>query len=305
MTRDQPKNIAASIRHRLLTISREQKEDFQLVLTRYSLERFLYRLSQSAYRKTFVLKGALLFQVWTQESHRPTRDVDFLGHGEPSESRLREIVGQLCRIEVPDDGLAFDPDSIVVEPMKEEEKYQGIRIKLICRLASARIPVQIDIGFGDAVTPEPVEIDYPVILGQDAPSLLAYPRETVVSEKYQAVVSLGMTNSRMKDFFDLWCLSRQFDFDGELLSKAMRATFERRETVLPTEPPLALTDEFAFDEQKQMQWNAFLKRGALQVDGHSFGDVLNQLAEFLLPPSSAAARGLTFQLHWRNGGPWV
>ena len=303
MTGEPTRNMAASVRHRLLNISREQREDFQLILIRFALERLIFRVSQSEYRDQFVLKGAMLFQIWSRESHRPTRDVDFLGQGEHSESRCREIFETLCSIDG-DDGLVFDATSIQVATMKEEEKYQGIRIKLNAFLASARIPIQVDIGLGDAITPGPVEIDYPTILDFSAPRIKSYPRETVVAEKFQAMVMLGIANSRMKDFFDIWILSRQFDFEGTSLCRAIHATFNRRETGLTAATPLALSKEFSEDSQKRTQWNAFIKKVALQVDGRSFHTILDELRDFLMPPTLAIRNGSEFNLNWPPTGPW-
>lgn len=203
MTRGQHQNVAASARQRLLNISRQQGEDFQLILIRYAIERLLYRISKSKYFDQLILKGAMLFQIWSKQSHRPTRDIDFLGCGEHSESRYRRMFEDICMTEVDEDGLKFDMRSIQVSTMKENEKYQGIRITFNAHLGSARIPIQVDIGFGDVITPHPVDIEYPTILEFRAPRLKSYPRETVVAEKFQAMVALGIANSRMKDFFDI------------------------------------------------------------------------------------------------------
>ena len=304
MTKDRPKNIAASVRRRLLNIAREQREDFQLVLIRYALERILFRLSCSDYRDEFVLKGATLFQVWSGERHRPTRDIDFLGYGEPSEARFEQSFQDICGVNVDDDGLKFDADSIEVCTMKEAEKYQGIRLKMNAFLDSARIPVQIDIGFGDAITPEAIAIEYPVILDFPAPRLAAYPRETVVAEKFQAMVMLGISNSRMKDFFDLWKLANQFEFEGAVLSKAIQATFERRETRIPDATPLALTEEFTKDRQKKIQWNAFINKTGLDAKDHSLERIATVIEGFLMPPLQALTGEKGFELFWPSGGPW-
>jgi predicted nucleotidyltransferase component of viral defense system len=205
--------------------AKDRGEDFQYILTRYVLERFLYRLSQSSLGNTFVLKGALLFQFWTKTPHRATRDADLLAQGAPSVDRFVEIFANLCNEKVADDGLIFLTASVQGEQIKAEDEYQGIRITAEARLGSARIPLQIDIGFGDAITPGPAEIEYPTLLDFPAPKLLAYNRETVVAEKFQAMVFLGMANSRMKDFFDVWTLAREFSFDGQALSQAIAATF--------------------------------------------------------------------------------
>lgn len=301
MSRSNPVNLARSVRQRLLNISRLQREDFQLTLIRYALERFLYRLSCSRHRHRFVLKGAMLFQIWSDQTRRPTRDVDFLSVGEPTEAGFLPLFEEICRLDVEEDGLVFEPRSLRLESMKEEEKYQGLRIRLNAMLESARIPVQIDLGFGDAVTPSPVEIDYPTLLDFQAPRLSAYPRETVVAEKYQAMVLLGMANSRMKDFYDLWVLSNQFSFTGGLLQRAIAATFQRRQTPLPIQPPLALTDEFGTDDRKRTQWNAFLKKAKLDSGGASLEQVCQRLAVFLMPPTLAAASDEEFEQAWIPG----
>jgi predicted nucleotidyltransferase component of viral defense system len=212
------KNLAVSIRDRLLNLARERGEDFQLILTLYGLERLLYRLGKSDYRDLFILKGATLFMLWGDLSHRPTRDVDFLGFGDSSETGLRTVFRELCDIPVEDDGLTLIADSIRVDTIRDDTEYGGMRVKLFGDLAGARIPIQADIGFGDAVTPKPRNIEYPTLLDSPAPKLKAYPLETVVAEKYQALIYLGMANSRMKDYYDLWVIAREFKFDGPTLA---------------------------------------------------------------------------------------
>jgi predicted nucleotidyltransferase component of viral defense system len=304
MTKDRRRNMAASVRQRLMNKAREQKEDFGIVLTRYGLERLLYRLSQSSYREQFVLKGAMLFQLWSGQPHRPTRDLDLLGHGDPDPDRFQEILRDICRQEVEDDGLDFQADSVHAERMKEDEEYQGLRLKLTAMLASARIPIQIDIGFGDAIHPGPDDITYPTLLGLPAPTLKAYPRETVVAEKFQAMVILGIANSRMKDFYDIWTLARQFEFSGPVLCAAIRATFERRKTDLPKQPPLALTSEFTDDRQKLTQWRAFLRKGKLDAAGTELSMIAEHLRAFLMPPTEALIAGADFEMDWFPTGPW-
>jgi hypothetical protein len=204
----------------------------------------LYRLSKSGYRDRFILKGAMLFLLWGDQPHRPTRDVDFLGFGDSSETDLQAIFRELCDIPVEDDGLTLVANSVQIEVIRDATEYGGLRVRLFGDLAGARVPIQADIGFGDAVTPEPKEIEYPTLLSNPAPYLKAYPRETVVAEKYQALVHLGMANSRMKDFYDLWVIANDFDFDGLILSEAIRNTFSRRRTPLPEHMPSGLSPEF-------------------------------------------------------------
>jgi predicted nucleotidyltransferase component of viral defense system len=230
MTRKNPSNLAASVRQRLMNAARQQGEDFQLVLTRYLIERLLYRLSQSPHAPRFLLKGALLFALWTGRTHRPTRDLDLLGRGEARPEALAEVFRDLCSLDVQPDGVEFAADTIAVEAIREDQEYQGQRVHVEGRLDNARVRLQVDVGFGDAVTPGAEDVRYPTLLEMPAPQLKAYPRETVVAEKLQAMVMLGMANSRMKDFFDLSVLSSEFDFQGAILCKAIGATFKRRGT---------------------------------------------------------------------------
>ena len=297
-------NTAASVRDRLLALARERGEDFQLLLTQYGLERLLYRLSQSNYRERFILKGAMLFILWGDQPHRPTRDVDFLGFGDSSEPGLQKIFRELCNLPVDDDGLTLMADSVQVEVIRDESEYGGIRVRLFGDLAGARVPIQADIGFGDAVTPKAIEIKYPTLLGNPAPHLRAYPRETVAAEKYQALVNLGMANSRMKDFYDLWIIAREFDFDGRILSDAIRNTFSRRRTPLPEHASSGLSPEFHEDTQKNTQWNAFIRKGMLVTSPPSLTDVCLFLETFLLPPTQALTQDQDFKAKWKPGGPW-
>lgn len=297
------RNMAASIRQRLLNIARSKQEDLQLVLSRYALERFLFRVSQSPHRARFVLKGALLFQLWSGEPHRPTRDLDLLGRGKPSTQHFEQVFQDVCRQPVGDDGVTFRAETVRAEQIKEDDEYQGLRLRLEARLGNARIPLQIDIGFGDAVTPGPDEITYPTLLDFPAPTVQAYPRETVVAEKFQAMVMLGIANSRMKDFYDLWTLARQFEFPGPTLCAAIQATFDRRRTPLPDEVPLGLRPEFTGDSVKLTQWNAFLRKGRL-AGSMTLTEVADTLAGFLLPPTEALVRDEPFDGIWRPPGPW-
>lgn len=304
MTKDRPRNLAASVRQRLMNKAREQHEEFGGVLTRYGVERLLYRLSQSPYRDQFILKGAMLFQLWGGQPHRPTRDLDLLGRGDPAPDRFREILRDICRQGVVDDGLVFRVDSVQVEQMKADEEYQGLRLKLQAQLEAARIPIQIDVGFGDAVSPGPEEVTYPTLLEMPAPTLQAYPRETVVAEKFQAMVALGIANSRMKDFYDVWTLAQRFAFSGPDLASAIRATFERRKTALPDQAPLALTPEFAEDSQKLVQWQAFLRRANLDAQRAELPMIAEDLRAFLMPPTAALVASNAFEMNWAPNGPW-
>jgi len=298
------KGAAASIRQRLYNLSRERGLDFQYILIRYGLERLLYRLGNSAYAGRFVLKGAMLFAVWSNEVYRPTRDLDLLGYGDDSAEEIKALFQEICRVEVEADGIVFDPGSINVEEIRGEQEYQGKRVKLIGVLKKARIPLQIDVGFGDVVTPEIKEIEYPTLLALPSPRIRAYPEETMVSEKLQAIVSLGMVNSRMKDFYDLWVMSRLFCFDGEDLATAIQATFNRRRTVTPEKVPLIFKPEFTMDRNKTTQWRAFLNRTGLVDNGKGFVRVIEEISVFLLPPLLAAGNGHPFQKAWIPGKKW-
>lgn len=252
---------------------RERRENVQLALTRYAIERLLHRLSVSAYSGQFVLKGAMLFSLWAPTPYRATGDLDLLGYGDAVPERIAAVFREICGIDVEDDGVVFKPDTLRAEPARAEDGYCGVRITMTAEMAGARLPVQIDIGFGDAVTPGVMEIDYPSPLNMPAPRLRAYPPETVVAEKFQALVALGMPNSRMKDFFNLWAISRTFSFDGGVLADAIAATFERRHTDIPTDTPVALTPAFAEDAARQVRWRGFLRRTAIEDASSTLTDV--------------------------------
>jgi predicted nucleotidyltransferase component of viral defense system len=305
MTSKQSRDMPASVRARLLNVAKLNNEAFDLVLVRFAIERLLYRLSQSQYRERFVVKGATMFQIWSNLRHRPTRDLDLLGTGEPDVDRFVEIFRGLCVQEVENDGLVFVADSVSATKMKEDEEYEGIRIKFDAFLGSARIPVQVDIGFGDAITPSSQLIVFPTVLDLPAPQLQSYPRETVVAEKFQAMVMLGIANSRMKDFFDLFTLCTQFEFEGELVRRAINATFERRKTSIPTTLPLALTTDFSEDKQKSLQWNAFLRKTNLNSNELTLSEITARLANFLMPPAEAASQGRQLGKYWRPSDGWI
>ncbi len=299
-----PRDIAASVRQRLLDLARKRDEDFQSVLTRYGLERFLYRLATSPHADEFVLKGAMLFAVWTGEMHRATWDVDLLGRGVPEAGRITKLFAGVCRASVEDDGLVFDEGSVRAERIREDLPYEGLRVRIAGRLGPARIRLQVDVGFGDAVRPPPRKLPLPTLLDLPAPVLRSYPREAVVAEKLNAMVTLGMVNSRMKDLYDLWTLAMRLPFEGRVLAAAVRATFNRRRTPLSADEPLALTDVFADDATKRVQWKAFVRRVRLRPDDPGLPAVVGVLRGFLLPPTRALAAGDTFHATWLAGGPW-
>ena len=268
-------NKPASVRARLLNKAKAENRDFSLMLIRYGLERLLYRLSVSSNKDNFLLKGALLFDMWFDVPHRPTRDIDLLGFGLAEEPLVYETFREICGIEC-DDGIVFDADTIRVAEIRKEANYSGLRVNLTGHLDGARSPVQIDIGYGDAVTPAPELADYPVMLEElPAPKIRVYPRYTVVAEKFEAIVSLGMANSRLKDYFDLWVLLTTQELDPELLQTAIVATLNRRKTTMPESIPIGLSLTFGDDPQKIKQWQAFIKKNQLQAPA------LNSVIELL------------------------
>lgn len=265
----EPKNVAASVRARLLEVMRGRREEFELTLTRYALERLLFRIGRSEYREKFVLKGAMLFALWGVEDYRATRDADFLIYGEPDLAQLQRIFRDLCAVKFEPDGLVFREDTVRAEAIREQNDYGGVRVTMRARLDTADIAVQVDIGFGDAVTPDAKWEEFPTLLALPAPKLRTYPRETVVAEKYEAMVRFGIANSRMKDFYDVFMLAREFEFAGGTLSEAIRNTFARRGTALPENTPTALAPEFYKDRQKVAHWKAFCMRGRLREPQHA------------------------------------
>jgi len=298
-----PKNIGVSIRDRLTQRARERRENAQLLMTRYVIERVLYRLSVSEHRDRFVLKGAMLFSLWAPVPYRATGDLDLLGVGESTPDAIAIVFTNILATAVEDDGVVFRPETLRAAAAREEDEYAGVRLDFVAELAGARLPMHVDIGYGDVITPGPVEIEYPSLLGQPAPLLKAYPPETVVAEKFQAMVALGMLNSRMKDLFDLWAIAGAFAFDGAVLARAIRTTFERRETPLPREMPSALTAAFA--EAKQGQWAAFLRRTEIALAPEPLPELQTRIAELVMPPAIAMAQSASFKAHWAVGGPWI
>lgn len=304
MSKKQLQNIPASIKARLLQLSKQRGEDFNYLLTLYAADRLLYRLGQSSYKHRFILKGATLFRIWNDEPHRATKDLDLLAHGDNEASFLEEVFREICRISFDQDGIVFLEETVTGEKIKEEQEYEGIRIKLTGQLASTNISVQVDIAFGDAVTPIAEEAEFPSILNLPAPSLLVYPRETVIAEKFQAMVTLGIRNSRLKDFYDIWFLCQHFEFQGGILYEALKNTFNRRRTSLPTTLPFALTSEFAEDNDKRRQWIAFVKKGQLKAEQVSLPEVIAIIGEFLMPPCLAVVEEQGFHKTWTPSKHW-
>ena len=304
MKRRELKNVAASVHARLLNEARTSGRPFNELLQYYAMERFLYRLSRSPYVERFVLKGALLLRTHNADQARPTRDIDLLGHGSSRVARLVEIVRDCLHLDVPDDGMYFDPESVQGKEISQKAKYQGVRIQFKGRLGNAQTPMQLDVGFGDAVVPGPIWIAYPELLDFGAPRLLGYTLESAIAEKFQAIVYLDMTNTRMKDFYDIWLLAQRFSFEGERLSNAIRTTFRRRTTPLPAGPPPALTTAFSEDATRQQRWRAFLRKARLQTEDVTLEAAIEQIRAFLMPPTTTLAEERSFRMIWLPGGPW-
>lgn len=280
-------NRGASVRARLLNRAKADRIDFNLILTRYSLERLLYRLSVSPWAEQFLLKGALLFDLWFDQPHRPTRDIDLLGFGSSEIDDLIEVFQQVC-VQPSDDGMVFDQGSVQAARIRKEANYEGVRVTLVGTLDGARCSVQIDVGYGDAVTPAAERVQFPALLEDVAPpSLRAYPVYTVIAEKYEAIVSLGMANTRLKDYFDLWFLATHAQVDEAVLRRAMGATFARRRTEVPHAAPLGLSEAFTGSPIKQQQWQAFLSKNKLTAPG--LAEVAAVLRRLLGLPDSGAA----------------
>lgn len=296
-------NLAASVRARLLNVARETGTPFQEILTRYGMERTLYRLQQSGYTDEFILKGAMLFLDWTNELHRPTRDIDVLKKGSSEVDDLESTFETVINTEVEPDGLDYDTDSVRGTEIREDAVYRGIRIKLDAFLDSARISVQVDVGFGDAVVPVPTSIEIPALLEFPSPQLTGYTRYTAVAEKFEAMLKLGEINSRMKDYYDISTLCRHFAFDGPTLKMAMEATCTRRQTSIPDSCPTAITPRFADISGKQSQWTNFADK-LRKSPSPPFEDVLGQLQQFLWPPAAAINNNGDFTETWSPGGPW-
>ena len=303
MTVKKVRNVAGSHRAKLLTLARSRGEDFQFLLSRWVVERFLYRLAGSAQKDTFVLKGATLFLAWEGRLHRPTKDLDLLGFGSPDVDDVTRRIRDVCAVQA-DDGIVFDLGGIRGERIKEDAEYEGVRMRVPASLDGARVSMQIDVGFGDLVDPPPAELTFPVLLPLDAPVVRAYPPEAVIAEKFHAMVILGIANSRMKDFFDIWTLAQTHGFAIETLAGSVRSTFERRRTPLPETVPMALTGEFLEDHSKQTQWAAFGKRLGLR-DLSPLPLIGGQIAAFLMPVLGAIRAANSVAHVWVPGGPWV
>jgi len=295
------KNVSASVRQRLLNRAHHDGRPFNELLQYDAMERFLYRLSRSAHADRFILKGALMLKVWRSPQFRPTMDIDMLGRTSREEALILRQIRDIMMMDVGMDGLSFDPDSLRTERITEDAEYEGIRVRFLGSLDTARINMQIDIGFGDIVHPDPELAEMPTMLDFPAPRLLCYSRESAIAEKFEAMVSLGSRNSRMKDFYDIWLLSRQFDVIGKNLTEAIRLTFKQRDTVLPGDIEASSRD---FAEVKQTQWTAFRKRLQQEHVPVAFQKVTRALEIFLMPIATSISEQSEAPETWTASGPW-
>jgi hypothetical protein len=305
MSPSRRRNPGHSAFERLLNLARTRGEDFNLLLLRYGVERLLYRLSISQHADKFILKGASLFLVWKKQNYRVTKDADLLSFAPTDVGYITLVFKELCQVASEEvDGMVFVPDTVRAVAIREEQEYGGIRVTLLGLLHQARIPLQVDIGFGDAVTPEPERIEFPTLLDVPAPRMLACPRYTMVAEKLETMVRLGMANSRMKDFYDVCLLAKLFEFDGPILCEAVHNTFSRRSTPLPRGLPTAFTREFRQDDQKQTQWRAFVRRSKPEMTEDELDTVIDDVVAFLAPIVEALQNDTVLDSVWTVGGPW-
>lgn len=296
-------NFGQSVRERLLTIARERNIQLEYLLLRYAFERFLYRLGKSDYSERFILKGASAFSIWMGPFCRVTRDADMESFGDSSPDVVIGAFKSICTVSCPEDAVEFDLDSFTSEDIKEDDKYPGLRVSFTAYIGGARVAMQIDVGFGDSVYPKAETSDYPVLLDGDLPRVLVYPRYTVVAEKFHTMVDRGLLNSRLKDYYDIWLLTERFDFEAELLKTAIRRTFERRETSLPSMLPESLSADFFGNPLKVSQWNAFLRKLGDAPQPDSLGAATMRIADFLKPvisaPDSLVGRWSASERRWK------
>ena len=302
------RDMAASVHQRLLNIARAEGRPFNELLQYFALERFLYRLGRSPHRHQYVLKGALMLAAWDLPSPRPTRDIDLLGYLDNTVDNVVSAIKVICHEPAPDDGLQFAAETVVGERITEAAEYEGVRIRLTAHLGTARIPMRIDVGFGDPLVPGPALVSLPTLLPFPRPELRGYSRESMIAEKLHAMVYLGEVNSRMKDFYDVWLLATRFEFDGPQLSQAIRETFQARQTDIPLSPPVAFTDRFARNPEKVSQWRAFVRRHRLDQGSlkpsPSLTDAVQVIARFLHPVLRALTQAQTFHQHWSPAARW-
>jgi len=298
------KNIKASIKARLQNKAKETNRPFSEILQYYSMERFLYRFSRSKYADKFILKGALMFTVWQVPERRTTLDIDFLARYDNKVTDIEMVMKDICNMSVESDGLIFDSKTVNGKKIKEDADYEGVRVKFMGFLERSRIPMQIDVGFGDIIYPKPKIIDYPVILDFPKPHLKGYPAESVVSEKFEAMVKLGLLNSRMKDFYDIWLMMRQFDFNGLELAEALKRTFEHRKTDFPKAKPLFSEEIYDEKSDRQTLWKAFLIKNDIKHAPEKLATTARAIEEFLIKPLDAINKKIEFKEEWKAPGLW-
>lgn len=303
MSRPAPRDLAASVQAQLHNVAKSRHVELQTVLSEFAIERLLYRLGVSSYQTHFVLKGAMLFRLWSPRQGRATWDLDLLGRGDAGVEDVVAVLQGICAIPV-DDAIQFDERSIRGEVIRDADEDAGVRVRLVARMANVRIPVQVDVGFGDVITPHEQLVTYPTLLDQPAPRVLAYPRETVIAEKLEAIVSFGVKTSRMKDFYDVRVLAWMFPFGGAELAAAIRATFANRGTPIPAQELMVLTPEFLGSTDRQTQWRAFLKRGRLEGPNDA-ASLSADLRLFVGPVLAGLHAAGDFTASWSPGGPWM
>ena len=298
------KNLQASVKARLQNKAKETNRSFSEILQYYGMERFLYRFSRSKYADKFILKGALMFTVWQISERRTTLDIDFLAHFDNQTGTIEKLIKDICNLPVTPDGIVFDSKTVKGQKIKEGTDYEGVRVKYTGFLGRSRIPMQIDVGFGDVIYPEPDVIDYPVILDLPRPHLKGYPVESVVSEKFESMVKLSLLNSRMKDFYDIWIMMRRFNFNGLQLAEALRRTFNRRNTPLPQGRPLFAEEIYDGKSDRQTLWKAFLKRGDNKHAPEKLSATARKIEKFLIKPLEAIKKNHKFDKKWESSGSW-
>lgn len=297
-------SVVASVHQRLLNYAKANNRPFNEVLQYFSLERFLYRLGASPHRNQFVLKGALMFTAWQAPLSRPTRDIDLLGRMNNSIDQIMQVIRDVCQQESPDDGMRFDADTVAGERTVEAAQYEGVRVRFRAYLGSARVSMQIDVGFGDPLVPAASPVLFPTLLDFPAPSLQGYSRESAIAEKLHAMVYLGEINSRMKDFYDIETLATHFAFDGALLARAIQETFRSRDTQVPSQP-VAFSEAFRCNPEKQTQWATFVRRLRLEDSPTTFREITQGIVAFLAPVLQTVSTGQEFDRHWPPAGPWT
>jgi hypothetical protein len=296
-------NIAASVHQLLLNKAKESSRPFNELLQYFAVERFIYRLSNSPHADQFILKGALMFSVWCGPASRPTMDIDLLGKIDNQLGTIIAAMKDACLTDVEPDGMFFNADTVDAVRITEDAEYEGVRVRVRGSLGKARVSIQIDIGFGDVIIPNADSVPYPVILDFPTPDLKGYTMESTIAEKFQAMIKLGVLNSRMKDFYDIWLLSRTFDFKGELLGEAIEKTFEKRNTPVNLEAAL-FDSSFGVDKEKDVQWRGFIRKAKLTGAPETFEEIVSAVKRFLEPLAASIAERKAFNRIWTASGPW-